>query len=87
MMVKMSVKAGKCQGDIHHAGQSYVVNDTTPGGICLGAWNAVAPCLVALKYGANFDWEDEDGVAIIHCPDPKGIVFELRRIDEGNADS
>jgi uncharacterized repeat protein (TIGR04076 family) len=36
---------------------------------------------MALKYGGDFPWEPEMGVATIHCPDPKGIVMELRRMD------
>ena len=79
MSIIITVKNGICQGDVHHVGQVIEVEHTTPDGMCLGAWNAIAPYLTALRYGANFPWEQEKGVATIHCPDPKGITLELRR--------
>ena len=80
MTVRITVKGGKCQGNIHRVGEVFSVDDTTPGGICIGAWNAIAPYLTTLSCGGNFPWEREDGVATIHCPDPEGIILELRRI-------
>ena len=82
MPVHITITDGICQGGIHDVGQIYTVEETTPEGICIGAWNAIAPYLAALNNGANFSWEKEDGVATIHCPDPGGITLELRRIDE-----
>lgn len=80
-VVKIIVKDGECRGDVHKEGQEILVKETTPGGMCLGAWNAVAPYLTALRYGANFPWEREEGVITVKCPDPKGIVLELRRVE------
>jgi len=77
----ITVKDGVCQGKVHHVGQVITVERTTPDGMCIGAWNAIAPYLTALRHGANFPWEKEEGVATIHCPDPKGITLELRRSD------
>ena len=82
MPICITVKAGKCQGDIHKTGQAFIVENTTPEGVCLGAWNAIVPYLTTLSCDGNFPWEKEDGVAMIHCPDPKGIILELRRIAE-----
>ena len=79
--IRITVKGGKCQGNLHHVGQVFTVEETTPEGICLGAWQAIAPCLVTLSYGGNFPWEEDDGMATVHCPDPKGITLELRRIE------
>ena len=84
MAVQVVVKSGKCQGHIHKVGQVFTVDDTTPHGICLGAWSAIAPSILTLLYGGNFPWEKEKGCATIHCPDPKGIVFEIRRIENEN---
>lgn len=80
MQVLVTVTGGTCQGGTHKVGQSLTIGWTTPEGMCLGAWNAIAPCVLTLLCGGNFPWEKEAGVATIHCPDPKGITFELRRI-------
>ncbi|MBL7074687.1 TIGR04076 family protein [candidate division KSB1 bacterium] len=79
--VSITVKDGVCQGGIHVVGQVFKVDETTPEGICLGAWEAIAPYLMTLCYGGDFPWEDENGVAVIHCPDPCGITLKLSRID------
>jgi len=83
MAIRITVKDGQCQGSVHPVGQVITVDGKTPEGMCLGAWNAIAPYLTALRFGGNFPWEKEEGVATIHCPDPKGITLELRRIEEG----
>jgi uncharacterized repeat protein (TIGR04076 family) len=80
MPVNISILDGKCQGNIHEIGQTFVVEDTTPGGMCIGAWNAISPYVNALLYGGDFPWEAEQGFTIIHCPDPKGITIQLRRV-------
>lgn len=74
------VKEGRCSDNIHKPGQVFIVDSTTPEGICIGVWNAVAPYVTALRYGGNFPWEKEEGVMTIKCPDPEGITLELRRI-------
>ena len=82
MPIRVTVKGGKCQGKIHEPGQMFTVERTTPPGMCLGAWNAIAPYVATLLFGGNFPWEEEMGVATIHCPDPEGITLELKRIEE-----
>ena len=82
MTVQIKVKAGQCQGNRHDVGQVFTVDQTTPGGMCPGAWNAIAPYLTALRYGASFPWEKEKGTATIHCPDPEGITLELRCVQD-----
>jgi uncharacterized repeat protein (TIGR04076 family) len=81
MPVRITIKKGKCQGNINNIGQVFIVEDTTPQGMCLGAWNAVSPYVTALRFGADFPWEEEKGYALIHCPDPKGITLEIKRVD------
>ncbi len=83
MPVRIEVTKGKCQGGINKVGQVFIVDHTTPEGMCTGAWDAISPYVMTLKYGGDFPWEKEKGFAEIHCPDPKGIVLELRRIEEG----
>jgi uncharacterized repeat protein (TIGR04076 family) len=80
MPVEITVSKGKCQGKYHHKGQKFTVDGQTPGGMCMGAWDAISPYVVTLLYGGNFPWENEKGVATIHCPDPKGITLEIKRI-------
>jgi uncharacterized repeat protein (TIGR04076 family) len=79
MAIHITVKGGICQGGTHAVGQVFVVDRTTPEAMCLGAWGAIAPYVTALRFGASFPWEEEEGLATIHCPDPKGITLELRR--------
>ena len=82
MQIRVTVTRGKCQGGIHKVGESFSVEWTTPGGICLGAWDALSPHVITLLCGGNFPWEEQAGFTTIHCPDPKGITFELQRIEE-----
>jgi uncharacterized repeat protein (TIGR04076 family) len=81
MTVKVTVIDGKCSGDHHKVGQEFIVKGMTPAGMCLGAWDAIAPYVTTLRFGGNFPWEKEEGVAIVHCPDPQGITLELRRVE------
>ena len=81
MSVRIRVKAGKCQGGIHKVGDEITVDWTTPERICFGVWDALSSCVIALLCGGNVPWEEEKGYTTIHCPDPKGISFELRRIE------
>lgn len=87
MPIRITIKGGKCQGQINNRGQVFMVGDTTPEGMCTGAWMAVAPYVMALQYGSNFPWEPEEGYALVHCPDPKGITLELRRVDDQDAET
>ena len=87
MQIRITITGGQCQGRFHEVGDALTVEQTTPAGMCLGAWNAIAPYVTALRFGANFPWEQEAGVATIHCPDPKGITLELRRIEEATGDA
>lgn len=82
MPVRITVSGGSCSTKTHRVGQVLTVGRTTPEGMCLGAWNAVAPYVTALRFGANFPWEKEKGVTTIHCPDPKGITLRLERVEE-----
>jgi uncharacterized repeat protein (TIGR04076 family) len=81
MTIRITIKEGQCSGKIHKVGDVFTVEQTTPGGMCMGAWNAIAPYVTTLRCGGNFPWEKQKGVATIHCPDPKGITLELRRVE------
>jgi len=85
MAVLITIKDGKCNGGFHEVGRTFTVKHTTPEGMCLGAWNAIAPYVTTLLCGGDFPWEKDKGVATIHCPDPTGITLELKRIDDADS--
>lgn len=82
MPIRITVLEGRCSTKTHQVGQVITVDGTTPAGVCLGAWNAMAPYITALRYGANFPWSKEKGVTTIHCPDPQGLTLRLERVEE-----
>lgn len=79
MGVMITIKSGNCSANRHKVGDTFEVDEATPEGICLGAFGAISPYLFAMLLGTDFPWEKEKGYAAIHCPDPNGIVLELRR--------
>lgn len=40
--------------------------------------SAIPPCMI-MVHGGSMPWENENGVATFHCPDPKGIVMAVQR--------
>ena len=81
MPVQIAITKGKCQDHVNEIGQVFTVDETTPEGMCMGAWNAIAPYVTTLLYCGNFPWEKEKGFALIHCPDPKGITILIERVE------
>ena len=79
MPVQITVIKGVCQGGVHQVGDDFTVDWTTPKGMCLGAWSAIAPYVTALLCGGDVAWSEEKGVMTLHCVDPDGITLELRR--------
>lgn len=72
--------AGRCPNG-HQVGEEYVVERTTPSGVCLGSFGACLPYLTALRFGASFPWEQEEGVISIGCPDHENaVVWRLERV-------
>ncbi len=82
LAVLITIKSGVCQGELHKVGDTFTVGETTPAGMCWGAWDAIMPYVTTLKYGGDFPWAKQKGAANIHCPDPEGITLEIRRIDD-----
>jgi uncharacterized repeat protein (TIGR04076 family) len=69
----------------HAVGDTWLVGRKTPGGICMGAFNAILPYLTTLRFGGSFPWEEE-GRGTFCCPDPEVVnVFRLERV-EGSGD-
>ena len=80
VVVKVISQKGTCALE-HKVGQEWVVEEKTPAGICLSAFNAVLPNIQVLMYGGAFPWEDDPDFAICVCPDAENpVVFELRRL-------
>jgi uncharacterized repeat protein (TIGR04076 family) len=80
VQVRVTVVDGVCQGGVHKMADTFIAGDTTPEGICVDAWAAIAPYVMTLRCGGDFNWAKENGTAVIHCPDPCGITLELRRM-------
>ena len=65
----------------HQVGEDWVVDGTTPGGICMGSFGSCLPNLTALRFGASFPWAPEEGTITIGCPDHiNQVVWRLERI-------
>ncbi len=70
---------GRCPNG-HRVGDQWLVERKTPGGMCLSAFQSLAPFLMALRFGGDFPWE-QDGEVTVCCPDPKIVnVFRLERV-------
>jgi len=65
--------AGKCPNG-HRVGEEYTVANRTPAGICLGSFSACLPYVIALRHGASFPWEKEEGTITLGCPDHVNLV-------------
>ena len=81
VQVRVTVIDGVCQGGVHKVGDTFIVGDITPEGVCVDAFAAIAPYVMTLRCGGHFSWAKEKGTAEIHCPDACGITLELKRID------
>jgi uncharacterized repeat protein (TIGR04076 family) len=75
------VTKGECpQG--FKVGDSWVIEDgKTPGGMCAGAYNSVAPTIRTLRLGGEHPWDEDKDVAYVSCPDPKhSVVYQVTRL-------
>ena len=77
----VTVVGGVCQGGHHRVGDNWEIESLTPGGMCLGAWGAVFPYVMALDMGGEFSWEEVPTKLRISCPDPEGITLEVERVE------
>jgi len=78
--IVVTVVGGKCSGGHHRIGDRYEIEEETPQGMCLSAWGAIFPYVMALFYGGEIKWTNGPLKEKIHCPDPKGIVLEVERV-------
>jgi uncharacterized repeat protein (TIGR04076 family) len=67
----------------HEVGDEFLIGETTPQGICLGAFESLFSSVRTLMFGGTFPWSEDPDTAIVACPDAANpLVFELRRIRE-----
>ena len=41
----------------HRIGDEFLVQGTTPEGICMGAFSSLLPYITTLRFGGSFPWE------------------------------
>jgi uncharacterized repeat protein (TIGR04076 family) len=66
----------------HRVGDSWIVGERTPEGICTSAFDALFPLILVLQCGGKYFWEDDPHVTYASCPDDTGLVFEVSLADE-----
>jgi uncharacterized repeat protein (TIGR04076 family) len=67
----------------HRLGEEYLFKNKTVAGICMGAFSSMLPYLTALRYGASFPWEEQEGAITLGCPDHENcVVWRLERVDD-----
>ena len=72
------VISGTCSAG-HMVGDEFVMGEKTPPGMCSWAFHTLFPFAEVLQFGGSFPWEDDPDKAVVSCPDPEPVVFELRR--------
>ncbi len=80
--VKVTVKSGECNQGFHKVGDSWIVGERTPEGICTSAFDALFPLILVLQCGGKFFWEDDPHVTYASCPDDTGLVFQVSLADK-----
>jgi uncharacterized repeat protein (TIGR04076 family) len=81
MTLEIVSQKGFC-GAGHEVGQKFDLSGSTPEGLCQSALHSAYPTIFALRWGADFPWEKEKGVAHIACPDADNpLVMKITRED------
>ena len=81
--VSVTVVGGECNQKFHNVGDSWVVGNYTPEGMCTSAFAALFPLILTCQCGGKFHWEKDQNVTRAICPDDKGLVFEIREASAG----
>lgn len=77
-----SIEGGICHAG-HKVGDSWIVDGTTPQGMCVDGLCSCAGMYTALRFGGIFPFFGDPDVGLSACPDPETrLIFELRRIRE-----
>lgn len=74
---------GRCSAG-HQVGDEVILDGkTVRGEVCIHALYSFLPKVLAMRYGAEFPWLEDQNVATHACPDAwNPVVFELRRVRE-----
>ncbi len=76
-----SITKGKCSAG-HKPGDTWLFKENkTPGGICLGAFNALIPALRTFHFGGEHHFDKERDVTYVSGPDRNvQVIWELKRL-------
>lgn len=75
MVLVHSTERGCSQG--FKEGDSWIITNRTPGGMCLAAFAAIYPHIRTLRYGGGGDRSR----FLVSCPDPAHcVVYEVKRV-------
>lgn len=80
VIIRVISQKGKCDAN-HKVGEEWYVDDKTPKGMCIAAFDVIYPYLKALSFGGSFPWASDADTAVVACPDPENpVVFEIKRV-------
>ena len=80
VMVK-SVTNNSCPQGQKVGDKWFIERGKTPGGMCVSAYNAVAPDIWLFSLGGEHPWDKDKDITEVVCPDPNvGLVFEVKRV-------
>jgi uncharacterized repeat protein (TIGR04076 family) len=65
----------------HKVGDEWILGETTPAGLCMGAFTTLFPHAWAMMFGGTPPGATSPDTCTYSCPDPNiRIVFELTRL-------
>jgi uncharacterized repeat protein (TIGR04076 family) len=84
--VKIVSQKGTCVLE-HKEGDEWVFSATSPAGLCMAAFTALAPFIRTLQYGGEYEWPLGSGTLQLCCPDPfNPVIFEITKIPGSSKD-
>jgi len=68
----------------HKPGDRWMVDGSTPAGVCLSAFNGMFKDIWMLRFGGRYPWSEDVDIVAFTCPDVDNpVVFEIQRIRKG----
>lgn len=88
---KVAIKVVSLKGTCvrgHKVGDEWIVDESTPGGICMAAFGSLYANLYLLRFGGVFPWGSDPDTIECACPDPvNAAVFEVKRLRKETIES